>query len=156
MAAISRQYFEMYFLEWKCMNFYSNFNEVCPINNIPSLVLIMAWRRPGDKPLFEPMLFRSLTHVCVTRPQWVNDWLHFQTPTQFIHSHVSCNLWLRTDSLISPVLEHVSAYKFVIMEQLVGIYWKHFETGLPVFNLNYTVFIILFRISLKKPKYPIF
>ena len=26
------------------------------INNIPSLAKIMAWRRPGDKPLFEPML----------------------------------------------------------------------------------------------------
>ena len=41
------------------------------INNIPALVLIMAWRRPGDKPLSEPMLVRSLTHICVTRPQWV-------------------------------------------------------------------------------------
>ena len=43
------------------------------INNTPALVLIMAWRRPGDKPLFEPMLVRSLTHICVTRPQWVNQ-----------------------------------------------------------------------------------
>ena len=42
-----------------------------PINNIPALVLIMAWRRPGDKPLSEPMLVISLTHICVTRPQWV-------------------------------------------------------------------------------------
>ena len=42
------------------------------IINIPALVLIMAWRRPGDKPLSEPMLVRSLTHICVTRPQWVN------------------------------------------------------------------------------------
>ena len=42
------------------------------INNIPALVLVMAWRRPGDKPLSELMLVRSLTHICVTRPQWVN------------------------------------------------------------------------------------
>ena len=42
------------------------------INNIPALVLIMAWRWPGDKPLSEPMMVRSLTHICVTRPQWVN------------------------------------------------------------------------------------
>ena len=42
-----------------------------PINNIPSLVQIMAWRRPGDKPLSEPMMVSSLTHICVTRPQWV-------------------------------------------------------------------------------------
>ena len=41
------------------------------INNIPALVMIMAWRRPGDKPLSEPMVVRSLTHICVTRPQWV-------------------------------------------------------------------------------------
>ena len=43
------------------------------INNIPTLVLIMAWRRPGDKPLSEPMLVRSLTHICVTRPPWVKQ-----------------------------------------------------------------------------------
>ena len=42
-----------------------------PINNIPALVQIMAWRRPGDKPLSEPMLVSLLTHICVTRPQWV-------------------------------------------------------------------------------------
>ena len=34
-----------------------------PIDNIPSLVQIMAWRRPGDKPLSEPMMFFSLTYM---------------------------------------------------------------------------------------------
>ena len=43
-----------------------------PINNIPALVQIMAWRRPVDKPLSEPMLIFVPTHICVTRPQWVN------------------------------------------------------------------------------------
>ena len=43
-----------------------------PINNIPGLVQIMAWRRPGDKPLSEPMMVSLLTRICVTRPQWVN------------------------------------------------------------------------------------
>ena len=42
-----------------------------PINNIPALVQIMAWRRPGDKPLSEPMMVILTTHICVTRPQWV-------------------------------------------------------------------------------------
>ena len=42
-----------------------------PISNIPALVQIMAWRRPGDKPLSEPMMVSLLTHSCVTRPQWV-------------------------------------------------------------------------------------
>ena len=43
-----------------------------PINNIPALVQIMAWRRPGDKPLSGPMMVRLPTHICVTRPQWIN------------------------------------------------------------------------------------
>ena len=52
-----------------------------PINNIPALVQIMVWRRPGDKPLFEPLMVSLPTHICVTRPQWVNamgwnDWFN--------------------------------------------------------------------------------
>ena len=43
-----------------------------PINNIPALVQIMAWRQSGDKPLYEPMMVSLLTHICVTRPKWVN------------------------------------------------------------------------------------
>ena len=44
-----------------------------PINNIPALGQIMAWRRPGNKPLSEPMMVDLLMHICVTRPQWVNS-----------------------------------------------------------------------------------
>ena len=43
------------------------------INNIPALVHIMAGRRPGDKPLFEPMMVTLLMHVFITQPQQVND-----------------------------------------------------------------------------------
>ena len=39
------------------------------INNIPTLVQIMAWRRPGDKPLSESMMVSLMTHIGVTRPQ---------------------------------------------------------------------------------------
>ena len=42
------------------------------INNLPSLVQIMAWRRPGGKPLSEPRMESLLMHICVTRSQWVN------------------------------------------------------------------------------------
>ena len=42
-----------------------------PINNIPSLVQIMARYRWGEKPLSEPMLVRLLVHIWVTRPQCV-------------------------------------------------------------------------------------
>ena len=41
------------------------------INIIPALFQIMTWRRPGDKPLSEPMVISLPTHICVTRPQWV-------------------------------------------------------------------------------------
>ena len=47
-----------------------------PINNIPALVQIMVWCRPGDKPLSEPMMVRLPTHTCITRPQWVNRIVH--------------------------------------------------------------------------------
>ena len=60
-----------------------------PINNIPALVQIMAWRRLGDKPLSEPMMVSSLTHICLARPQWLKSswwlaWLMGRTP--FINS----------------------------------------------------------------------
>ena len=51
-----------------------------PINNIPALVQIMAWCRPGDKPLSEPMMVNLLTHRCVTRPQWVKKVLDIIFP----------------------------------------------------------------------------
>ena len=41
------------------------------IKNIPALIQIMAWCRPCDKPLSEPMMVNLPTHICVTRPQWV-------------------------------------------------------------------------------------
>ena len=39
-----------------------------PIDNKPSLVQIMTWRRTGDKPLPEPMLTQ---HICGTMGRWV-------------------------------------------------------------------------------------
>ena len=33
------------------------------INNIVVLVQIMAWRRPGNKPLFEPVMVSLLTYI---------------------------------------------------------------------------------------------
>ena len=40
-----------------------NFFPKGPINNIPALVQIKAWRRPGDKPLSRPMMVGLLTHI---------------------------------------------------------------------------------------------
>ena len=69
------------------------------INNIPALVQIMAWRRPGDKPLSEPMMVSLLTHICVTRPQWVKFiWYgHIHNTDEFV------DYWRLTESIWSSV-----------------------------------------------------
>ena len=57
-----------------------------------STVQIMAWRRPDAKPLCEPMMVNLLTHICVSRPQWVKrDKLN-----QFriwMNNHIHIKLW---------------------------------------------------------------
>ena len=58
--------------EWILLTISLKFVPKGPIINIPALVQIMAWRRPGDRPLFEPMMFSQPTHICIIRPQWVN------------------------------------------------------------------------------------
>ena len=40
--------------EWIVIKIALKFVHICPINNVPSLVQIMAWRRPGNKPFSEP------------------------------------------------------------------------------------------------------
>ena len=63
-----------------------------PISNIPALVHIMTWRRPGDKPLSEAMTVNLLTHICVTRPQWVNPSLSGQNGRHFADNNLRCIL----------------------------------------------------------------
>ena len=67
-----------------------------PVKNSPALVQIMAWRRPDDKPLSESMTVILPTHICVTRPHWINTslsliWcdndMQFKTQQWFITSH---------------------------------------------------------------------
>ena len=58
--------------EWISRRISLKFFPKVRINNIPALVQIMACRRSGGKPLSEPMMVSLLTHICVTRPQWVN------------------------------------------------------------------------------------
>ena len=64
--------FECIFLNenvWILIKFHWSF---FPINNIPALVQVMAWRRSGNKPLSEPVMVRLPMHICITRPQGVN------------------------------------------------------------------------------------
>ena len=48
---------------WISVNISLKFVPRGPINNIPTLVQIMAWRRPGDKPLSEPMMVKLPTLI---------------------------------------------------------------------------------------------
>ena len=65
-----------------------------PINNIPASVQIMTWRHSGDKPFSEPMMVRLLTHISVTRPQWVNDIFPFNRDLgPYLHHHVLPSHW---------------------------------------------------------------
>ena len=75
--------------DWIPINISLKFVPKSPINNIPALVQIMAWRRPGDKPLSEPMLVRLPTHMCVTRPQWVKRIIS-RGDVRFEHKPAKC------------------------------------------------------------------
>ena len=64
-----------------------------PIDNIPALVQIMAWRRPGDKPLSEPRVVSLPTHICVTPPQWVKGWVGTRSNDYRILTSMSLMKW---------------------------------------------------------------
>ena len=74
-----------------------------PINNIPALVQIMAWRRSGDKPLSEPMMAYlndaymrhsvSMSYIynlhlqrkCGKANKYANKFMHDILESKFIH-----------------------------------------------------------------------
>ena len=81
-----RRCFKVHFFNenvWILLKISLKFVPKGPINNIPVLVQIMAWRRPGDKPLSEPMMVSFPTHICVTRPRWVTVY-----PKKYAHGFV--------------------------------------------------------------------
>ena len=80
---------------WISINISLRFVTKGPINNIPALVEIMAWRRPGDKSWSQSMMMSLLTHICVTRPQWIYfDWALLQ----------GCDFQLKGNKLASPTM----------------------------------------------------
>ena len=101
-----------------------------PINNIPALVQIMAWRRPGDKPLSGPMMVRLPMHICVTPPQWVNPissemlwkpfWQHdFQT--HFLQWQSQFHLQITHECRIDVLLKS----QYWIIKKKIGKVWVH-------------------------------
>ena len=98
-----------------------------PINNIPALVQIMAWRRPGDKPLSKAMMVSLLTHICVTRPQWVKllaamcsgrdqSIKHTNLSWYFL---VNLEFTTRISKLITLTLQYTSRMKEIVADLLL-------------------------------------
>ena len=77
-------------------------------DNFSTLVQIMAWHRSGDIPMSEPMMDTLLTHVCVTRPQWLNI-----LSVKCIYA-VLINL-------------HIHCFCFVLLGPLLTLQWRHNE-----------------------------
>ena len=87
--------------EWSSLRISLKFVPKVRINNSPSLVQIMAWCLPGDKPLSNPMVVSLLTHTCVTRPQWDINRLYLaiscNSTTQRAHDAILMWLLRRND-----------------------------------------------------------
>ena len=69
MKNISQMTFSNAFSSMKMFEFRLQFHWTL----FPRVQLTIFQRRPGDKPLSETMMVKLLTHICVNRPQWVND-----------------------------------------------------------------------------------
>ena len=93
-----------------------------PINNIPALVQIMAWRRPGDKPLSEAVMVRLPTHISVTRPQWV-----------YLSSMRFCGIHLTAISQEMLKIQYLSLKRvWKLLIQLMVVLWHHMVTEIWV------------------------
>ena len=108
------------------------------INNISALVQIMAWRRPGDKPLSEAMMESLLTHICVTRPQWVKRsgmvWAIINSLKtkclKFYSWHFADRILLNEDYFIS--LKFALKGPIVNMSPLVEVMTWHWRDNRPL------------------------
>ena len=102
-------HFQMHFCEWKCMNLDKNFQNGAalkfvpkgPVNSIPALVQIMAWRRPGAKPVSESMMVSLLTHIYASPGLdelncWVWKWRVREMCRQWFWWPVECATWVVT------------------------------------------------------------
>ena len=118
MATISQTTFWNAFSWMKMSKFRLRFHWSA-VKNIPALVQIMAWRRPGDKPLSEPMMVRMPTRICVTRPQWVN--------TMLLHS----NTW-NYNAILTQFHRNLHpelSFSQLPLQLVIGITyeWRHFN-----------------------------
>ena len=106
--------------EWISLKISLKFVPKGQINISPSLVQIMAWRRQGDKPLSEAMMVSLLTHICVTRPQWVNvaqmrhQFSTWPRKPHMISWHFLSTKQISTSYTINPTLNIIVLPAFIL------------------------------------------
>ena len=68
----------------------------------------MAWRRPGNKPLSEPMVIRFPTHICVTRPQGVDIYRQTSNMSRTTGDTPTASAWSTISLPTSvPIISHM-------------------------------------------------
>ena len=97
-----------------------NFVPWGPINNIPALVQIMAWRQSGAKPLSEPQWWLDYRRIYV--PFGLNEIMA-----------VMCNIAIHILSCLNFYMYAFIIYAYIIMSQIVSphtvmsLRWRHNE-----------------------------
>ena len=122
---------------WILINISSKSVPRGPINNIQALVQIMVWRRPGDKPLSGPMMVRLRTHICVSRPCWVqypldSNWscLHYKFAISIVQPSKNVIVWFEIRIWTNnghPKLHMV----------YIGDHWSY-HTGVSLFSKSFS------------------
>ena len=107
-----------------------------PINNIPAFVQIMAWRRPGDKLLSEPMMVSLLTYICVTRTHWVN---------KSIKTRLACKTSIKCQHL-----QPAAKFLQLAITKTADVYLQN----MPSTCILYANIKIMFLSSLKQTNFP--
>ena len=87
----------------------------------------MAWHRPGDKLLSEPMMISLPTQICVTRPQWV---IENDVSPQNLFLHGGYELFF---TFIAAPAErrrlclHICWYVGLSVSSITGNWWMDFH-----------------------------
>ena len=118
------------------------------INDIPALVQIMSWHRPGTKPLYEPMMAILLMHICVTWAEWANyawNQTRPECPTTFYWCFVLEKQYLHTQIKSTDTVTHPHTH--------LDIYRK-ISNIRPTKSPNLTVSVLVLQLSLPNPMKP--
>ena len=93
------------------------------------MVQMMAWHRPGDKALSEPMTVSLQTHICVTRPQWVKKiWCIGDDSRKKISvSSISKCLHSFNFDIVMPIMKCIVLTFFRLLGRLLGIFGVIFK-----------------------------